>query len=151
MVRRLRRADDVCRLEAFGALQQVKLHGLTLVQGAVAVLLDRGEVHEHVFSRGALDKSIPFRPVEPLHCTFLSHEKTPFTNCEEFVLQLSRSSPRSFEVPLKEASRTFGNVYEHAAETSKKETDSSVPRRGACPLRELSEPDNLARLYHTQP
>src|ERR1700683_4987436 len=51
MVRRLRCADDVCRLEAFGAFQQVKLHGLTLVQGAVAVLLDRGEVHEHVFSR----------------------------------------------------------------------------------------------------
>jgi len=32
-------ADNVCRLEAFGALQQVKLHGLTLIERAVAVLL----------------------------------------------------------------------------------------------------------------
>src|SRR5579863_10091179 len=66
-------ADNVCRLEAFGALQQVKLHGLALVERAVAVLLDRGEVHKHIFARGALDKSIPLRPVEPLDCTFLSH------------------------------------------------------------------------------
>jgi hypothetical protein len=40
-------------------------------------------VHEYVFPRGALDESISLRPVEPLYCTFLSHGKTPFTNCEE--------------------------------------------------------------------
>jgi len=72
LVRRLC-ADDVGRLEAFGAFEQVKLHGFTLVQGAVAVLLDGGEVHENIFPRGALDKYISLRPVEPLHCTFLSH------------------------------------------------------------------------------
>src|ERR1700690_1260279 len=33
-------ADDVARLEAFGAFEQIKLHGLTLVQRAVAVLLN---------------------------------------------------------------------------------------------------------------
>ena len=66
-------ADDVGRLKAFGALQQIKLHGLTLVERAVTILLYRGEVHEYVFTRGALDKSISLRPVEPLHCTFLSH------------------------------------------------------------------------------
>src|SRR5271169_1495683 len=71
-------ADDVCRLEAFGALQQIKLHGLALVERTVAVLLDRGEVHEYIFPRGALDESISFRPVEPLHCTFLSHGKNSF-------------------------------------------------------------------------
>jgi len=65
--------DDVCRLKAFGALEQIELHGLTFIQGAVAVLLDRGEVHEHIFSRGALDEPISLRPVEPLHCSFLSH------------------------------------------------------------------------------
>jgi len=42
-------ADDVCRLKAFGALEQVKLDCLTLIQSAVAVLLDRGEVHEYIF------------------------------------------------------------------------------------------------------
>jgi len=50
LVRRLC-ADDVGRLEAFGAFEQVKLHGFTLVQGAVAVLLDGGEVHENIFPR----------------------------------------------------------------------------------------------------
>ena len=66
-------ADDVCRLKAFGPLEQVKLYGLALIQGAVAVFLDGGEVHEYIFSRGALDESISLRPIEPLHCTFLSH------------------------------------------------------------------------------
>ena len=72
MARRLR-ADDVGRLKAFGAFQQIKLNGLALVQGAVAVFLDRGKVYEHIFPRRALDESISLRPVEPLHCTFLSH------------------------------------------------------------------------------
>jgi len=66
-------ANYVGRLEAFGALEQVKLHGLTLVERAVAVLLDGGEVHEYIFPRGALDEAIALRPVEPLDCTFLSH------------------------------------------------------------------------------
>jgi hypothetical protein len=83
MVRSLCRPDDVRRLKAFGALQQIKLHGLTLIERAVAVLLDRGEVHEHIFPRGALDESISFRPVKPLDCTFLSHGNYSFHNREE--------------------------------------------------------------------
>ena len=71
-------ADDIGRLEAFGALEQVKLHGLALVEGPIAVLLNCGEVYENIFARGALDKSIPLRPVKPLDSTFLSHGKTPF-------------------------------------------------------------------------
>jgi len=106
MVRRLC-ADDVCRLEALGALQQVKLHGLTLVERAVAVLLDCGEVHEHIFPRGALDESIPFRPVEPLHCAFLSHGKNSFHQSLRIILQLSRSSPRSIEAPSKKPVELF--------------------------------------------
>jgi hypothetical protein len=68
------------------------------------------------------------------------------------ILQLSRSSPRSIEVPLKEAGRTFDHTYNYNAwkKHPKKGTSSSVPRRGTCPLRELSEPDNLARFHHTQ-
>ena len=42
-------ADDVRRLEAFRALEQIKLDCLTFVQSAVAVLLNRGEVHEYIF------------------------------------------------------------------------------------------------------
>src|ERR1700678_4305474 len=56
-------AQDVCRLKAFGALEQIKLHGLSFVERAVAVLLDCGEGHEHIISREALDKPHSFRPV----------------------------------------------------------------------------------------
>ena len=100
MVRRLR-ADDVGRLKAFGAFQQIELDGLPLIQGAVAVLLDRGKVYEHIFPRRALDKPIPFRSIEPLHCTFLSHEKllSPIAKNSSPV---SRIALRSAEAPLKE-------------------------------------------------
>ena len=76
-------ADDVCRLKAFGALQQIKLHGLTLVERAVTILLYCGKVHEYILARGALDESIPLRPVKPLHCTFLSHGYYSFHHREE--------------------------------------------------------------------
>lgn len=73
LVRRFLCPDDVSCLKALGPFEQVELHGLTFVQRAITVLLDRGEVHEHIFPRGALDKPVSLRPVEPLHCTFLSH------------------------------------------------------------------------------
>ena len=71
-------ADDVSSLKALGAFEEIKLHGLALVERAVPVLLDRGEMHEHILPRGALDKSITLRPVEPLHCSLLSHGKNSF-------------------------------------------------------------------------
>ena len=112
-------ADYVGRLEPFGALQKVKLHGFTLVERAVAVLLYCGEVHEYVLARGALDKTVPLRPVEPLYCTFLSHGRTPFTIAKN-IPRHSRSSPRSAEAPLKDAGRTFGCVYDVQKNYSKK-------------------------------
>src|SRR5271163_4515705 len=83
-------ADYVTRLKAFGAFEQIELHGLTLVERAVTVFLNRGEMHENIFSRGALDKAISLRPVEPLHCSLLSHRKTPFPDHQELVPRLSR-------------------------------------------------------------
>ena len=68
-------ADYVARLKAFGAFEQIELHGLTLVERAVAVLLNRGEMYKDILARGALDKAISLRPIEPLHCSFLSHRK----------------------------------------------------------------------------
>ena len=60
-------AHDVACLEALGALEQIELHGLALVQGAIAVLLDGGEMHEDVFAGGPLDEAKTFGSVEPLH------------------------------------------------------------------------------------
>jgi hypothetical protein len=68
-------ADDVTRLEPLGALQQIELHGFALIQRAVTILLDRGEMNEDILPCGPLDKTISFSPVEPLHCTLLSHNE----------------------------------------------------------------------------
>ena len=76
-------ANDVPRLEAFGAFEQIELNGLTLVERAVAVLLNRGEMNEDIFPRGALDETVSLRPVKPLDCSLLSHRKTPFPDPQE--------------------------------------------------------------------
>jgi hypothetical protein len=95
-------ANDVARLEAFGAFQQIELHGLTLIERAVAVLLNRGEMYENVLSRGALDKSISLRPVKPLYCSLLSHGKTPFTFVKNCSPDLQYCGPGEPGRPLKE-------------------------------------------------
>jgi len=66
-------ADDVGRLEAFRPLQQVKFDRFALVESAIAVFLDSGEVNENVFTRGPLNEAVSFGPVKPLYCTLLSH------------------------------------------------------------------------------
>jgi hypothetical protein len=43
-------AADVCGLKALRAFQQIKLYRLALIDGAIAVFLDGGEMHEHVFA-----------------------------------------------------------------------------------------------------
>src|SRR5229473_1514599 len=87
-------ADYVAGLKAFGAFEQIELYGLTLIERAVAVLLDCGEVYENVFPSGALDESISLRPVEPLYCSLLSHRKTPFPSRQELSFPNSPIVPR---------------------------------------------------------
>ena len=60
-------------LEAFWAFEQIELDGLALVESAISVFLDAGEVDENVLTRGPLDETVSFCPVEPLYCTLLSH------------------------------------------------------------------------------
>ena len=66
-------ADDVACLETFRPLEQIKFDRLALVESAIAVFLDGGEVNENVFTRGPLNESVSFGPVKPLYCTLLSH------------------------------------------------------------------------------
>src|SRR6266436_4789099 len=67
-------AHDVACLEALGAFEQIELHHLPLVQSAITVLLDGGEMHEYVFAGGPLDETKTLGSVEPLHCSLLSHK-----------------------------------------------------------------------------
>jgi len=78
-------AADVCCLEAFRSLEQVELNRFALVQCAIAIFLDGGEMNENVFTRGPLDEAVSFGPVKPLYCTLLSHKVTPFSPSLRFA------------------------------------------------------------------
>jgi hypothetical protein len=90
---RLSGANDVTRLEPLGALQQIELHGFALIQRAVTILLDGGEMNEDVFACGPLDKTVSFSPVEPFHCTLLSHNEllSPLLILEFHILREARA------------------------------------------------------------
>jgi hypothetical protein len=45
---------------------------LAFIQGLVSIHLYGGEVHENVFARLALDESVTFRRIKPLHHTLFS-------------------------------------------------------------------------------
>jgi hypothetical protein len=59
LVHRLEACNVLC-LKAFGAFRHFKLHRLTFIQGLITVHLDRGEVHENIFSGLALDEPVTF-------------------------------------------------------------------------------------------
>src|ERR1700681_852619 len=75
-------ADDVCRLEAFGALQQIKLHGLTFVERAVAVLLDGGKCTNTSSPVERWMNPYPFAP--------LNHFTVPFSLTAKLLSQSRR-------------------------------------------------------------
>src|SRR4051794_34580516 len=61
---------DVLRLRALGALGDLELHALVLVQRAVALALDGRVVHEDVGAAAVLsDEAEALLGVEPLHRT----------------------------------------------------------------------------------
>jgi hypothetical protein len=145
-------AHDVCRLKALGALEQIKLHGLSFIERAIAVLLNGGEMHEDILSRGALDKPVSLRPVEPLDSSFLSHGKTPFA-----LVAMKLFSRLQTDTPRTVRGNPLGNSGEPdcanllvwiwlrfvcAEKVLPKEKDSSVRRHGFASRRELTEPDN---------
>ena len=71
---KLNGAHDVACLEALGAFEQIELHGLALVQSAITVLLDGGEMNENVLPGRALDEPVSLSSIEPLYCALLSHK-----------------------------------------------------------------------------
>src|SRR5215469_2289355 len=86
-------ANYVRCLKAFGPLQQVELDGLTFVQCAVAIFLNRREVDENVLARRPLDESISFCPVKPLYSTLLYHGKLLSPLVIEFARLLAMIAP----------------------------------------------------------
>jgi hypothetical protein len=127
------RADHVRCLEAFGALQQIKLHRLPFVESAVSVFLDRRKMNEHVLTGGALDESISLCPVEPLHCSLLSHGTAPFAFSRRIHSFRLAVLPGDQEHPLKSdgtGSRSYAS-------------DKTAPNRKSPVL--PGHPDTMAR------
>src|SRR5512137_2092457 len=60
---------DVGRLEPLGALGDVELDPLTLLEGAEPVHVDRGVVDEDVLATLLRDEAVTLRVVEPLHAS----------------------------------------------------------------------------------
>src|SRR5437867_1197457 len=68
---------DLCSLESanvlglptFGALGHGEFNRLAFLQAAVSVGLNRGEMHEDIFSSLTRDKTKDFSGVEPLNCS----------------------------------------------------------------------------------
>jgi len=120
------RTNHVGRLKSLGAFKQIELDGLALVQRAIPVLLDGGEMHEHVLSRGALDEPIPLRPVEPLHSTLLSHKETPFASLAENYSSVSYLFvPGKRDTPSKDGKNLVASP--RAGETAPTKTAPEVP------------------------
>jgi hypothetical protein len=68
----------VLGLQALRALLDLELNLRTFIQATVPVGLDGREMHKHVVATGALDKSIAFGGIKPLHNTFFFHYKLSY-------------------------------------------------------------------------
>jgi hypothetical protein len=69
---------NVGSLQALGTTHNLEFNGLTLVERAIAVRLNRGEMDENVLAALALDESKALAGVKPLHCTLFFHKNIPF-------------------------------------------------------------------------
>ena len=69
---------NVGSLQALGALDNLEFNGLSLVEGAIAVRLDGGEMDEDVLAALALDETKALAGVKPLYSTLFFHRCVPF-------------------------------------------------------------------------
>lgn len=66
----------VFSLPALGALRNVELDCLTLLQTLEAARLDRREVHKNILAALTANETIAFGVVEPLYCSLFCHMDT---------------------------------------------------------------------------
>jgi hypothetical protein len=64
---------NVGSLQALGAADNLEFNGLSLVEGAIAVRLNGGEMDENVLASLALDETKTLAGVKPLHCSLFFH------------------------------------------------------------------------------
>ena len=66
--------SDVNSLETLGSLLDFEFDGGAFRQGPVTFALNRGKMHENIFSIGLLDKTKALGFVKPLHSALLGHD-----------------------------------------------------------------------------
>jgi hypothetical protein len=65
---------NVRGLQALGAADDFEFDRLAVVQGLVAIRLNRGKMYEYIFPGLALDETKALAGVKPLHCSlFFAH------------------------------------------------------------------------------
>jgi hypothetical protein len=69
---------NVGSLQTLGPADNLEFNGLSLVEGAIAVRLDGGEMDEDVLAALALNETKAFAGVKPLYCTVFFHRCVPF-------------------------------------------------------------------------
>jgi hypothetical protein len=87
-------SNHVRRIQAFGPLLAFELDRFAFVQRLIARVLDSGEMHEHILSRGTLDEPVPLGAVEPLHNPILFHVNS-FGELPLFAFQRVLETPRA--------------------------------------------------------
>jgi hypothetical protein len=98
-------------------------------------------MNKDILPSGALDKSIPFGPVKPLHCTFLSHKVLLST----FLFDVFRQRVSDCS-PLTEAEALPVKLRADDNESGAKKKDSQVLRRQKKERRKAKEPINVTRI-----
>src|SRR5262245_63472846 len=83
---------DVAGLRALGAVNDLELDGLALLERSEAVALDRRVVDEHVAPTVSLDEPITLSVVEPLDLACDAHRSLPA--CCDAVSAASLNQPR---------------------------------------------------------
>jgi len=59
-------ARNLYGIQSLGALLQLKLHRFSFIQGTVAIRLDGGKMHKHIFASRPLNETVTFSSVKPL-------------------------------------------------------------------------------------
>src|SRR5574342_1250688 len=70
-----RRECHLGRLKPFRSLEDVEVHGLSLLKRSISIHPDGGIVHEHVPVAVLFDEPVTFRLIEPLHFADEFHRK----------------------------------------------------------------------------
>jgi hypothetical protein len=70
-------ANYIKRVETLWALLTLKIYRVSLIQGFETTLLNRREMHKNIFASRALNETVPFGAIKPLHYTTFSHKYSP--------------------------------------------------------------------------